>query len=75
MACRHQPNSVTGQIRAILAKGPIDTRSVAERFGMSSAVASSLLCQMRQRGEAVCLRKTRPGRNAQPALWGAPNTR
>ncbi len=65
--------SVSGRLRALLNSGPVDTAAAAKLFGKPSAVMSALLNQLRQRGEAVQLRRGSAGRGGKPAFWGAPS--
>ena len=69
---RPQPKSVSGRIRAViaLAPGPVSTREIADHFGLSSAVASAFLSQLRRRGEIRQVSYGRPGKYATPATWG-----
>lgn len=66
------PNSVSGRIRAMIAdsKAPVSTRDVADRFGLSSTVASALLDQCRRRGTIRQVFRGTVGCKATPALWG-----
>lgn len=66
------PTSVSGRIRALLREGPIDTRTLAVRFGKPTAVMAALLGQLCHRNEARCLSRGRKGRHGAPAIWAAP---
>lgn len=70
---RPQPNSVSGRIRAMIAeaKAPVSTREVAERFGITSTVASALLNQCRQRGTIRQVFRGTIGCKGTPAMWAA----
>lgn len=70
------PNSVSGRIRSMVAeaKAPVSTRDVAERFGITSTVASALLNQCRQRGTVRQVFRGTIGCKGTPALWAAEGT-
>ncbi len=74
MARTPDPTSVTGQLREVLRRGPVDTAEAARAFGKTTAVMSAMLNQMRRRGEARQLSVGAKGKSGKPALWGGPQS-
>lgn len=66
-----RPKSTSGRIVAYIdgAKRPVDTREIADQFGLASSTASALLVQLKARGHVLKHCRGKQGRYPVPASW------